>query len=67
MLPGKGQAFFPAGKGKQWRLFAGVGNLTNERYASMIVVNALAPANGEPRYFYPGMPRNLYGGLTLSF
>ena len=48
-------------------LYAGLNNLTNSRYASMVVVNALAPSGGEPRYYYPGTPRHGYAGAAFSF
>jgi iron complex outermembrane recepter protein len=48
-------------------LNAGINNLTGTRYASMLIVNALGTGNGEPRYYYPGLPRNGFAGLQLSF
>lgn len=47
-------------------LFAGINNVMNTRYASMVVVNALSFGNSEPRYFYPGMPRSVYLGIKLD-
>jgi len=44
-------------------VYAGVNNLFDEKYASMIVPNASATAPAEPRYYYPGSPRNLYAGI----
>lgn len=49
------------------QLYAGVNNLSNARYASMIVVNAFNTGNAEPRFYYPGMPRHIYFGLTMLF
>ncbi len=63
----KAETLIPAGKHLHLRLHLGAANLTNTRYASMIVVNALAAGNAEPRYYYPGMPRNAYAGITLLF
>jgi iron complex outermembrane receptor protein len=34
-----------------------INNITDERYASMVVVNAPGSASHPPRYFYPGLPR----------
>lgn len=46
---------------------AGINNLTNTRYASMLVVNTLGFGNSEPRYYYPGLPRHVYAGVVLRF
>lgn len=46
--------------------FAGMNNFTGTAYASMLVVNALPPPAGEPRYYYPGLPRNFYVGISLN-
>lgn len=46
-------------------VFAGMNNVGNERYAAMILPNATAP-NGNPRFYYPGMPTNYFGGLSLN-
>lgn len=45
-------------------LYGGCLNLTDERYASMILVNA---TGNVPRYYYPGAPRNFFGGLSMSW
>jgi len=34
-----------------------INNLTDEKYASMVVVNAPGTASRPPRFFYPGLPR----------
>jgi iron complex outermembrane recepter protein len=47
-------------------VYAGVNNIFNERYASMIAINAIGFGGNAPRYYYPGMPRNYYLGLQLS-
>lgn len=44
----------------------GVNNLLDEKYASMILVNAVGFGGSDPRYFYPGLPRNYYGGVSLG-
>jgi iron complex outermembrane receptor protein len=56
----------PAGKFSGLKFFAGINNLTNTRYASMIVVNAIAFGDDEPRYYYPGMPLNIFGGVSVE-
>jgi len=50
--------------GSKWNfdIYAGVNNMLDEQYASMLQVNALGPAF---RYYYPGLPRNYYGGFSL--
>lgn len=46
-------------------IFGHVNNILNARYASMILVNAPSFNGNDPRYFYPGQPRNLQMGLRL--
>jgi iron complex outermembrane receptor protein len=48
-------------------IYLGVQNLFNEHYASMILVNAPSFGNALPRYYYPGQPRYIYGGIRISF
>ena len=45
----------------------GVNNLTDTKYASSILINATGFNNSEPRYYYPGNPRNYYGGIKLNY
>jgi iron complex outermembrane recepter protein len=47
--------------------YFGINNLLNKHYASMLVVNAIGFGNNEPRYYYPGLPRNIYGGVQFLF
>ena len=44
---------------KKWGLSAMflINNVTDTRYASMVVVNAPGTESRPPRYYYPGMPR----------
>jgi len=44
-----------------------VNNLANEKYASMVVVNAPGTASRPPRYFYPGLPRWFTCTLNLTY
>lgn len=44
-----------------------VNNLTDEKYASMVVVNAPGTASRPPRYFYPGLPRWFVFTLNLTY
>ena len=54
---------------KKWLVdfFAGVNNIFNEKYASMILINAGSFGGNAPRYFYPGLPRNFYAGFKVAF
>ncbi len=49
------------------RLYMGVDNLFNNHYASMLLVNASSFGGRLPRYYYPGKPFNMYGGLEVKF
>jgi iron complex outermembrane receptor protein len=51
----------------QLNIAFGVDNLFDEKYASMILINAGSFGNNLPRYYYPGLPRNYYGSLKLSY
>ncbi len=53
---------------KRWHLdcFTGINNLWNEKYASMILINAASFGGNDPRYYYPGLPRNFYAGFKLA-
>ena len=48
-------------------LSGGINNLNDAHYAGMILVNAGSFGNQAPRYYYPGLPRNFYGRLTISW
>ena len=45
----------------------GINNLANEKYASLILPNAVAIGNATPRYYYPGLPVNYYGTISLNY
>lgn len=45
----------------------GIDNLFNERYASMILINAGSFGNNLPRYYYPGLPRNYFTSISLKY
>ena len=45
----------------------GINNVLDANYASMILVNAPAFGGNEPRYYYPGQPRNFFCSLSLRF
>ncbi|MDG2431095.1 TonB-dependent receptor [Flavobacterium sp.] len=48
-------------------LSAGVNNLTDARYAASIVPNAVGFGTAQPRAYYPGNPRNYYGGFAVNY
>ncbi len=50
-----------------FKVFGGINNIWDETYASMILVNASSFGGRPPRYFYPGLPRHYYGGVSLMF
>ena len=45
----------------------GVGNLFDQKYASMIAINARGFGGNAPRYYYPGLPRNFFGGIQILY
>jgi iron complex outermembrane receptor protein len=51
----------------QLDVFVGINNLFNEKYASMLLINAGSFGNNAPRYYYPGEPINYYSGLNLKY
>ncbi|PDH48325.1 MAG: TonB-dependent receptor, partial [Rhodothermaeota bacterium MED-G16] len=44
----------------------GINNLFDKKYASGIVINARGFGGRDPRYYYPGLPRNYFISLNLS-
>ncbi len=44
-------------------LTAGINNIFDQHYASMILVNAPSYGGSAPRYYYPGRPRNFFFSL----
>ena len=44
-----------------------INNITNEKYVSMVVVNAPGTTLRPPRYFYPGLPRWFTCTLNISY
>ena len=43
----------------------GINNLFDKRYASGIVINARGFGGRDPRFYYPGLPRNYYLSLSI--
>lgn len=54
---------------KSWDLdvYMGINNLFDTAYASMILINAGSFGGSLPRYYYPGLPRNFFGGVQLNY
>jgi len=46
---------------------AGVNNVLDTDYASMILVNAGSFGGNAPRYFYPGLPINAFGRMSIRY
>ena len=47
-------------------IITGVKNLFDEKYASMILINAKGFGGKKPRYYYPGLPRNYFISLNIK-
>jgi len=45
---------------------AAINNIFDERYASMVLINAPSFGGRAPRYYYPGMPRNVLFTLKIK-
>ncbi len=48
-------------------IIAGVYNLFDKKYASMLLINANSFGGRAPRYYYPGLPRNYSLKLKISY
>lgn len=51
----------------QFNVSGGIDNLTNQHYASMLLINAVGFGSSEPRYYYPGNPRNFFAQLSVKY
>ncbi|MCU4156075.1 TonB-dependent receptor [Carboxylicivirga sp. A043] len=45
--------------------YLGINNINDKQYASMLLINAPSFGNNLPRYYYPALPRNWYGGIII--
>ncbi len=45
----------------------GVNNALNENYVASVLPNAVGFGGAEPRFFYPGLPRNYFGSIHLVY
>jgi len=53
--------------GFEFLFHAGINNILDANYAGSVLPNAVGFGGNAPRYFYPGNPRNFYGGLTIGY
>jgi iron complex outermembrane receptor protein len=51
----------------QFKLTAGIQNIFDIHHASMLAVNAPAFGSAQPRYYYPGNPRNYFVSVTIGW
>lgn len=60
---------YQAGFGSAWQfeIYGGINNVFDEKYASMLQINAGSFGGSAPRYYYPGEPVNYYAGLKLGY
>mgnify|MGYP001826109467 FL=1 len=60
---------FKKGLGKHLLLDAqiGINNVFDEKYASMVQINAGSFGNNAPRYYYPGNPLNYYASINITY
>ena len=54
-------------KSLKTELSTGINNVGDSKYAASILPNAVGFGNAQPRSYYPGNPRNYYGGFSLSY
>ncbi|MDT0552543.1 TonB-dependent receptor family protein [Urechidicola vernalis] len=47
--------------------YGGINNIFDEKYASMLLINASSFGGNAPRYYYPGEPINYYFGMQLNY
>lgn len=67
LLNAKAGYRFELFKGLSSHISAGVNNIANTHYASMVLVNAVGTNGAAPRYYYPGLPVNYYGNVAFSY
>ncbi len=59
--------FFKINNSNVLTIKTGLINIFDTNHASMVLVNAPSQGGAEPRYYYPGQPRNFYLGLSYKF
>lgn len=55
------------GKSFELNIYAGVDNIFNEAYSSIVSLNAVGFAGAQPAYFNPSPKRNAYAGFGLKY
>lgn len=55
------------GKAFEVNVYAGMDNLLNKAYSSILSLNAVAYGGGQPAYFNPSPKRNGYAGCALKY
>ena len=45
----------------------GINNILDEQYAASVLTNAVGFGGRAPRFFYPGNPRNYFGGFKVRY
>ncbi|MBT0607915.1 TonB-dependent receptor family protein [Aequorivita echinoideorum] len=50
-----------------FELNTGVSNFLDTKYAASVLINATGFGNSDPRYYYPGLPINWFGGFKISY
>ncbi|GAA0727486.1 TonB-dependent receptor PqqU [Aquimarina litoralis] len=48
-------------------IFLGANNILDNNYTSQLQINARGFGGNAPRYFYPGLPFNIYGGINIKY
>lgn len=54
-------------EGLNLKIFGGLNNVLDEKYAASILPNAVGFGGSDPRYYYPGKPLNYFLGIELGF
>ncbi|HET8854452.1 MAG TPA: TonB-dependent receptor, partial [Salinimicrobium sp.] len=54
-------------EGINLKIFGGLNNVLDEKYAASILPNAVGFGGSDPRYYYPGKPLNYFLGIELGF
>ncbi len=55
------------GKHFLYDLTIGANNILDKTYTSQLQINARGFGGNAPRYFYPGLPFNMYGGINIIY
>lgn len=47
--------------------YVGMDNISDQHYASMLLINNTGFGGASPRYYYPGNPRNYFAGINITY